>query len=775
MQTNDDVNASATREIANRIGNLFLPLYAEEGSQAWLFPVEDADERLELDKAFGNASELWSPMTDDETVLDVFSQFCRLMPKLPLVQVYHEPDKAEFHWSRARCVLGGAGFVAHAKLADILTPLYPQCPLRTDETIEEWKEALATAHRVCGWPVTLALAEWSNLVSALQPIAREAGKQIWLRVVSLFHLLKHLRFSKTFGLVATYKNTAASFSFDDSASNILGSSKYARLNIAPALGCPSAPDRKSAHPLTACVDEWFRILATSDLLRRKTTSLLPGIVQHGPWSTLSPDPVNTHGFVQHGSRLTGVWLAQSGKVLPSTGETPDIVGYDWSLSPDECSVERRKFELALPTHYDASSTPFQTFFTGFPNINSSNFADADAMACLFDAVVCASMIRAEVGGLDIEKPLIMCMPAEPTLDESTNQGKSKAAHTIARAFAPGVPLIGVSDSDSAPVLRAIAATIKRYGTLCADEWRQPKSKGHILSHENLQLLITGGSVAVGEVRENVVEPLHLQHPLVVSCKAMDAPPDIINRSLIFIFDRLTDAQRSRGDILDEIESGKLALKIRLAALALCERLNLAAVTNAASRGSTNKGWRFNTLRAIAGVIWKGRHGADGESRLDAAIQSMQQSFVSHTREAEENGLLASVEEGSTVKVRLYSVFHELTSNELDLVRASCDARSSNGAWTPAIMLKARAELSGLGNRPFSMLCEHLCGIRARVSDRSVSSSLSRDIKGVMPTVGDEWVLPELLGMGGWRLKRVSDSNGVARVTLQRRQDRATPE
>lgn len=762
------VIAQATRAQANRIGNWFLPIY-RTADDSHKFPVEDPDEQLEFDVVCANAQELWAPTTQDEAVADVFMQFCRLLPKLDLVSLYHAPDQAEFCWSRIRCIIGGAGHALHPLFAAHLTNIYPQCPLRAEETYEEWRAALDAAHRNCGWPITMGLLDWASVAQALRQTTKGAPIQPWVRVVALFHILKHLRYSRTFGLVVVYKNTVAGFSFDETASNVLGSSGFCKSHVSPALGCVAAADPKAVHPLTAAVDQWFRVLSTSDLLRRKTTTTLPGVVQHGPWSTLSPDPVATHGFIQHGARLAGVWLAQAGRIHPTTGESADIVGYDWAMNPDEFTHQRQLFEAALPTTYDTTATPFEVFTKGFPNLNTRNFGgDTDAAACLFDAVVCASLIRPEVPSLAIEKPIVMCMPSTPTLDESTNQGKSKAAHTIARALVPGIPLIGVPDSDSPPDMRAITSTIRRYGTLCGDEWRQPKKKSHVLSHENLQLLITGGAVSVGEVLANDVEPLYLQHPIVVSCKAIDAPPDIINRSLVFVFDQLTNEQRANGTILDEIETGKLSLRIRLAALALCERLGLADQANLAPKTSTAKGWRFNTLRAIANVIWKSRHGgADGSKQLDLAIQHMQAGFSGHTREAEENGLLATLEEGSAVRLRLYSVFHAMTAQELDLFRASTTAHAGGDTWTSLALLRGRAELTGLSGKPLSMLCEHLIGSRPKAADRSIASALMRDIRGVMPNVGDDWLLPDLLGMAGWRLVRLDDVAMGVRVTLKK--------
>lgn len=756
-----DVNTEFTRELARRADNLFLPVYPQDSEDANKFECPE-DERTALDAALGEGASIW-PASADDAVLAVFLQFCRLMPKLNLVNASHDPNTADWHWAKARCVLAGAGHVHHAALANLLRELYPLCPMRPDESRETWTTALRQAHLVCGWPISLGLCEWSRTVHALRQQPKNNPAPQWVALVALFHLLKHVRMSARSGITICYKNTTARF-LPDERSNVIATAAGLRQSLLAALGAPVAEKDGICHPLTAALDRWLKLLTQNDLIYRRPLSQLPGTVLAGPWSTIDPDPIAVHGFIQHGVRLGGVWVAHRGRVAPATGDTDDIMGVDWELDPHIHTPKRSKFELSLPTVYDDKVTPFELLRWCFPNIRpDTHGGDPRAVRCLFDAIMCAGMLRTELPALALEKPLLLCMPTTPGLDESTNQGKSKCAHTIAQALTPGIPLSGISDTESAPDQRAIAGTIALFGSLCADEWRQPRKKSHVLSHENLQMLLTGGEVVVGQAYANQALMLRLHQPIVAACKAMDPPPDIINRAFVLLLDPLTDEQRARGDLLDEVESGRLSVRMRLSALAMCERLKLAEKLQGFKPGSSSKGWRFNMLRAIAAELWKDAFGEGGEEALDLAIMAMQAGFAAHTREAEQTGLLTSLEEGHTVKVRLHALFCDLTPADMRELLVECRAREDDPrGFSPTAVLKARAKIANLGYAPLARLNEFLGGRKVNVSDRSMAQAFAREVRNALP-IGSRMVLPELLGLAGYFVERGPDNNGSPRL------------
>ncbi len=425
------------------------------------------------------------------------------------------------------------------------------------------------------------------------------------------------------------------------------------------------------------------------------------------------------------------------------------------------------FTAYLPKTYDASRAPTQLLRDGFPNLNWAPFGgNSDAAACLIDAILCAGMMRSEIPTLDREKPLVMCMPTVPTPDASTNSGKTLCALALARALCPGIQrAMTVPDNSAAPNQRVIAALIGMHGSLCMDEWKMPTTPGHLLHHDNLQNLITGGSVMCGRVYANGVHTVQLAQPIIASCKALDPPPDIVNRCLVLALDQLTDEQRSRSVMLEQIENGTLSLRIRLAALAHVEEHGLVDKLLAAERGSTTKGWRFNTLRALAALLFKLRFGVDGTEVLDDTVQAMQQWLLAHTREADTSGLLSTLEEGSAVKVRMHALFEDMTSHELEQVIAECRNQADgqrSGANAKHIM-RGIMVASGLNSAPMATLLRRITNSRVSAGDRAICVALATDIRALMPAVGATWLMPGTLGLAGWRAVRRPDTGAAPRI------------
>jgi hypothetical protein len=60
----------------------------------------------------------------------------------------------------------------------------------------------------------------------------------------------------------------------------------------------------------------------------------------------------------------------------------------------------------------------------------------------------------------------------------------------------------------------------------------------------------------------------------------------------------------------------------------------------------------------------------------------------------------------------------------------------------------------------------MAGERRKVGDRTMACALAREIRGMMPKEGSFWILPELLGLSGWRLIRKKDVNQAPRVEVQ---------
>lgn len=764
-----DIRADTTRAEASRRGDPFLPVYAaESGDTKGTFPVS-IDQQEQLDGACERARELFPLQHPGQAMADIAAALCAALPRLGIVHTEGEEKHTEFHWARTRCLFAGFGWHLHAEIAAACCDLFSVCDLDPDEDQETWQRKLTDAHRMCGWPSCLVLLQW-RAIANLGETGDNPAPEPWQQCVALAHILKHLRASSVHGLVVTYRGTANSVQADDRASSLAGN-KGIREQIVKLLCC-SRSAGKDKHTMTLAVETQLGALTRSTLLQREPPAKLPGTVIAGPWATLTPDPDAMTGHIQHGMRLTGVWFATQGKVRPTQGDTDDIMGYDWGINYNATQEEKTLFESTIPSTYDTEHYPNNVLFRAFPNILTSGYGnDPRLFQTLFDAAMCASLLGGDIPDLVAEKLFIACMPNKPSLDKSTNQGKTACSWMIARAISPGIPCEYTKSTNDAPGRRSLAASMQRYGTLCAEEWKPPRNEDHLLSHQALQSLLTGGSVTYGVVHGNASIKLALRFHIVADAKALDVPPDMNNRLFCIWLRTLTNAERANGDIVSDVKSGRMSIRLRLAALATCERHNLAERAEAAPRATTENGWRHPVLRAIARIIWTDRYTAAEVDRLDDAIADMQQTQRRHTTEADENGVLAMLEAGTGLSVRVHALFDGLTMTEMESCAALAQTRNEDqgnlhGCSMSAI-LRARADATGFLNRPLSMMAESVIGARSRGSDRVFAIALARDIRTVLPTVGSVWALPDHLGIAGWRLARRADVNDSPRIDILR--------
>jgi len=767
----DDINVAATREIAARTNNLFLPIYNDPEQTSRKFEADDP-EREALDAAFGRASGQYDENNEDQATLDIFLCLADHVSELKLISVHHDPSTADFHWSRMRCLFGGVGFKHHHKIATLLSSLYPMCAMRPDETIEEWRTALAEAHRLCGWPVSLGLVPWAELRFAIQFAPKDSiFIHDWHKIVAYIHLLKHLRFSRIHGLVVTYEGKAI---FVDAPDGTNLCTKRHLDMLGPALGLP--PNRgKLAHPLAVAVNNLLKSLPVSNYLERQSLANVPGFVLAGPWSRLMPDPQSMHGFVQHGMRLTNVWMAENGKVELVPGGTEEIIGFDWNLKPGTADVEAKmRYIASLPKTYDTYARPSDIFLHAFPNTSFERYRlFQPAFKAVFDSILCAGLMRVECPSLQREKPFILFMPADPQPEDATNQGKTYAADVVANAFVPGIGRAdAVPTSTSAPDMRALAADVEHYGTLNIDEWVMPQSGQHFLCHKNLQSLLVGGAVKMGKTFENESFPVTLKYPLIANTKVFYVPPDLVNRCFPVFMETFTDEQRSRADVLHEVEAGVVSVRLRLAALGMIERLGLVDYVNDGRFGTTNSGSRYSNIRAMAIRILRQRDGLpDVEATLaiDSFMESCRKAIGAHTREAESSGLLAQQMDGDGVVVRAYAVFSEIGPMRIEeLVQVARQESPDGGAHglSPTAILRGRLTIAGSTNSNLGTLLTFIGGRTRNVSDRVMSLAFARDLKALMPQVGAEWLLPDICGERGWKMTRMSDNSGAIRVRIE---------
>jgi hypothetical protein len=710
--------------------------------------------------------------TPEQATLDVLTQFARLAPLLNLVPTkVNDEHTLEWHWARMRCVLAGPGYLYHAPVAKILAALYPQCPLAPDETFDEWYDAGLKARGACGWPLSFSNAPWAAVAAAV-PAEEDVVVESWHFAFAMLHALKHVRLRVTGGPVICYRSCTYTF---EPASR--GNATFAVMDVPAAVrslgGSVHAGRAKASHPLSTALRHWLTTLTTRDYLRRKTCAALAPQVLHGAWSTTTPDPTRG-GWIQHGLTLDGVYVAAAGTVRPANEidlADDDVIGYDWAagIVPEQDLKDRRLFEDAVPRTYDATAWPSAILNAAAPHIVWKD----PHHATLLDALLIASVLRAEVPQLENEKPILVVLPEHPTPDESTKQGKSAVAHALVRTISLDIPVKIVSSDSSAPNQRSIVDGILRRGTIYLDEWKLDTNPAAFLNKDNLQTMTTGGSANGGKVLQNEEINVTFRQFIGISAKAYHVPPDMVNRVFPFIFlENLTNEQFENGAAYDDLVSGTTSIRLRLAALAMAEKHGLAAYLAGNVPSGTKNGTRYLRHRALAGRLVQLKEGgtqAHGLALADQACTAMWAAHVAHEHAADSSGLLAMMAAGVITQARVSSVFSDLDDGQckymvtaLKIITAGC----TYGA-TPMQLLRARASAAGMENRPLAELFRYLTGPGplSKMSDRALALTIAKELRNAMPAVGSTYPLPDMAGLQGWCVRRRDDYGGAAMYEL----------
>lgn len=742
----------AQRRISNRNASLHLPLYPSTPSDRNAFPIEDPGEQGDLDAVCQDIG--WRPNGQDATERNIWNQFARLASLTGLPPLSMDPNTAAFTWARTRCFFGGAGFDAHQEIAKILCGIYPVCDLDPAETQATWTTALDAAHTTCGWPVNLGRLPWRRLVSLLPVVSTEDPPEVWHMACALLHLLKHAR-TRPNGLVITYRGTAALIRPEPG--NVPGHWGRALNPLLRALGCTVGTPARTEHVLTKAMKVVLGRITLDKLLPQAALGDLPMAVLAGPWSSLEPDPTSRDSFIQSECRLSGVWAAGQGKVLPCTGEPIDTVSYQWNVvNPGDYLHAKEALTRSMPSTYP-QVWPADALLTAFPNIMLDWASDKDAAKVLLELPFVASVLRETNGPLSNEFPLVAFLPDVPTPDDSTNQGKTRLATVYIRTMAPGTPCVVAQDTGSAPDSRALADVLLTHGTVALDEWSMPANKNNVLNHQNLQTLCTGGSVAVGRVLENAGS-LTLKHSLVASAKALDFPPDMVNRSFLWTLRAFTQAELSRAQVKRDAESGALSLQLRLATLSTVEQFNIHARFAQAPYAAGLL--RFDSHTVLAKILYELRTGRPESGQIDQTLREMRARFHRHTQDADASGVLAGLESGYTTKVRMSNLFAGLTTDALEQIRVELDAlhgRAKVGDWnTPAQVLDTVRRVRGFPS--LQSMLPSIAGSRGRATDRVIIMALGTDIRQTL-LEGATWAIPD----SPYALERGKDQSGYLRL------------
>ena len=696
-----------------------LPIYPDEERKGWqaLNVPADAQEAVTgLCQA--------APMGEAPGLFPVYlSMVGRLARWYSLPKAGIEEKNADFAFYRLRCVLSGAGFAHWRLLARAVCEQAEGCPFDPLESSAEWGKHLIEAHRACGWPTSLLWLDWASIPDWDGDEAPE-----WLRAVAMCHLLKHVRCAPDHLHIA-YRGVIESIPHNTRVFRSVGCPQFWNA----AAHCLRRPEAKNSTKKKALT--WAAAsLGADDLLRCAPSTELPGAILAGPWSTLLPQVYpGPASFLSPGVRISGAWRAANGSITPFEGNEDDVLAFAWNTTTAaDFTKQRQLFEYSLPDSYPETS-PSAILTEIYPHWVLPEGEDRVGYLALVDSILCAAVLRPSRPDLLREYPLLAVLPVYPSAELTTNQGKGLLVGAIAGAMAVGIPVLTAPNSSSAPDSRSVAAELERWGTLALDEFRIPDTPSHVLARDNLQSLCTGGVISSGKALKNE-GTVRLHYSLVLNAKWLDLSPDLRNRTIPIFLDNLPDEQRARTDIKDDLESGKYALYLRLAAVSLVERLGLQQQSRVLK--ASPHAWRFTSHRAIASAIaCAGIPDCTMEKAqrlVDDVRLSMDNDLEYHQQLADQNGVSASSATGQNVRLSWHAFWAGADDATISpiVVAAAVEGNDIGGVrWIPVSTL-CKLRLQGMvpGCASFHRLLPALTGQEIRATNVAITRALTLSIR-----------------------------------------------
>jgi hypothetical protein len=752
-----EINTEATRLIAQDSGDIRVPRFGEDVSEP---------DAIELKNHLRQAP--WSPdLEADDHQIDVGKAFIRQIPALFIAPApdwaipEHEED---YQWAKVRAFLGGWGHKANATLAASLRAIYPASPLDPEETRPEWEEKLRKAHALRGWAPTMACAPWRAWLRR-DLVPRDYVPADWECAVACLHILKHLMWSRKYGLVIVYDGRATRLDADAATNLVVASSRVSGI-VAKALRLPSAGERQ-VNPMGVAAKIVVGRLTTSDLVQRQRLCDLPQGVLHGPGAGYATNPMGLSGWAQTGLTLAGIRIARGGVVYHPRDVDfgpAEILRYDWPLDPPDQDDRPRATgweEMIAPVTSYRAEFPSTLLDSAFPNLQWL----CPAHRYIVDAAIIAQRLRQDVHGLAGEFPILGVLPAEATEIGATNTGKTRVSEAILQGLVPGLRMVTAQTDGTNMSGRSAMSLISADGTTGLDEWIPPKDPGDLLSFRNLQSMAVGQPAQIGQVYSNEGKSVTLKAPLVFNAKAAEFPPDMLSRLVFLWVRKFTAEERRMSENYERAQSGRLGVDIYLGTMALAADLQLAEKMAAAAIPSSSDG-RFNRLRWLAAylMVWAGA-AADMETaylKVDHGYSEIERRYQQHCREADDSGLLHSLAQGITIKAHLSAIL-PATADDAMKWRQFAKAKSANRAagMTTSDLVQGAAELLGPGcsireaARTWFGDRSPLAGASARTLYRAILAQLI----GRMPVDGAKMALPGEAGYSGFGLVRKPSRDG----------------
>jgi hypothetical protein len=384
-------------------------------------------------------------------------------------------------------------------------------------------------------------------------------------------------------------------------------------------------------------------------------------------------------------------------------------------------------------------------------------SDHDAYLAMLDSI----MIVPFLGFPDTKRefPLVFSCPHDPTIEGSTNTGKTTLAEALARVFAPGVKAARVVGGGS-PDVRSFAANLKTHGTAAVDEFVSTRlSDNHPLREENLMAVATGGLIDVGMVMSNDAHGVGLRYPIFISSKVVYGRSDTFNRAFRLEVSRL---EKSDPGVYQAIVDGYWSFAVSLDCRLIATQLEPAVKAVYNSLATSGASWRYLVHRATAAHILAVREQIPADlaaNRIDRLWSSMTDRFTEQVSLAASNGLTATAADSSGITALTVD---SLFSGDI-LEDDSFSVISALGAVAVRQVLQEILRQRGLDS--VADLFGHTFGEQFRCSEQQACRVFVASVRKLMPNPGDVLVLSGHRGASGWTLVRDTDRNGTVRVHL----------
>lgn len=666
--------------------------------------------------------------------VEVFTKLIELFPVFNLIPGPQTEDNLDYAYAPIRILLAGAGYEAHDKLAQALLAVDPRAPFVPQQTKETWLEEIHAAHLVCGLPVTLPLLPFHKVIKCCNEASEQAQLKFLIPLTAL-HILKHTR-RTTRDIRVLYHSRVSYLNHESMNLDEAAMRRVRSQLIGPALGLMRPKGVKAAE--TRAYDttgQTLNCFSAASLLYAQPRSYVPPSVLWSVFSGLMPAE-GLDDFSEIGLKLSGVWegvYRRGGhEVITAHGTETSAYRYAWKIDPesDADMMTKEIFLKGVPKTYE-KKLPADILFEYFPNVDLTWTEHPAAALAIYDAMLSASIVRHyRRADMAIEFPMLWVMPADVSPLNATSNGKTYMSRVLAMVTNPSLRLKTVKDSGSAPDSRAIQSDIENDGTIALDDWSLISTKDHILYYGNLQTLTVGEGYTGGKVLENETPAMYLRENMVINAKCAELPPDLENRSVFIWLNPLTEKEKQDTAKTDLLMSGRVGMQMRLAADLWVNDLGLQHVL-----AIGNEAWRYSMHFAMMVAFAKVRGVNDPEATLTATLRKMFAHSRYHYHRAQDSGLASLAEGGEILRVRLGDVFHDLTHQQLEYIRADTQGK----ALPASLFLRRRLESLSNEVKPFRVLLGEIgVAFPPKAKDKQISLAFETECRSRMPFVGDKY-------------------------------------